>query len=36
MSGEATLEVTEAKLTSTINRFSDDVSTITGSFVDVN
>lgn len=36
MSGQATLEATEAKLANAISRFSDEVSTVTGSFVDVN
>ena len=36
MSGEATLELTESQLANAISRFSDEVSTVTGSFVDVN
>jgi hypothetical protein len=36
MSGQATLEVTEARLANAISRFSEDVSTVTGSSVDVN
>jgi len=36
MSGEASLDVTEAKLANAISRFSEDVSTVTGSSVDVN
>lgn len=36
MSGEATLEVTEGKLANAIIRFSEDISTVTGSSVDVN
>lgn len=36
MSTEATVELTESKLANTISRFSDEVSTVTGSFIDVN
>lgn len=36
MSTEATLDLTESKLASTISRFSEEVSTVTGSFIDVN
>ena len=36
MSGEACLDVTEAKLANAISRFSEDISTVTGSSVDVN
>ena len=36
MGGEAILEVTEAKIANAISRFSEDISTITNSSVDMN
>ena len=35
MGGEAILEVTEAKIANAISRFSEDISTITNSSVDM-
>jgi len=36
MSEQATLEITESKLATTISRISEEVSTVTGSFVEIN